>query len=208
LALAACAQRSSVAPPPAAFRDIHVVSNGWHTSIAIPRRDIPAGTLTMAREVRGADWVLFGWGERHYYATGDRSPWAIFSALCLPSGSALHVIPFRGPVPARFPRCEIITLRISRAGLNGLCAAIDESFARRQGKLVPIGPGYYRGSRFYLGARPYYFPNTCNVWTARMLKAGGYPLRSGTAWVADDLMAQLRPHGWQIANMRRPGNSF
>jgi hypothetical protein len=39
-----------------------------------------------------------------------------------------------------------------------------------------LGPGIYGDSTFFRANGKYYFPNTCNVWTARGLKTAGVPI--------------------------------
>src|SRR5215210_7634472 len=61
--LASCAAPPKPAPGAAAdARRFYVMSNGWHTAIALPRRDIPPGALRVARGFHRGDYLVFGWG--------------------------------------------------------------------------------------------------------------------------------------------------
>ncbi|MBA2270962.1 MAG: DUF2459 domain-containing protein, partial [Chthoniobacterales bacterium] len=62
-------------------------------------------------------------------------------------------------------------------------------------KIQELGPGLYgRVSRFYPAHGRYYFANTCNNWTARMMRAGGFAADVGPTgtWSAGAVMAQAR----------------
>ena len=50
-----------------------------------------------------------------------------------------------------------------------------------KGNLQPLGPGRYGESRFYRACNRFFFPRTCNAWTAGHLRAIGYQVRAVTA---------------------------
>lgn len=55
---------------------------------------------------------------------------------------------------------------------------------------APLGPGLYGDSRFYPARERFHLFNTCNVWTARALRAAGLPF--APAVTAEGVMAQAR----------------
>ena len=55
-----------------------------------------------------------------------------------------------------------------------------------------ISRGLYPDSRFYNALGEFHLFNTCNTWTARMLRAGGVALSPSGIVTADGLMARLR----------------
>jgi hypothetical protein len=91
-------------------KPVWVVSNGFHTSLAVRVRDLP-----FAREIVGdrrADAVLIGWGAEDYYR-GKVKPWTFCKALCGASPSLLHVVPVRGPVADRFQHSDVVQLNLT-----------------------------------------------------------------------------------------------
>jgi hypothetical protein len=60
---------------------------------------------------------------------------------------------------------------------------------------MSLGPGLYGNSRFYLSRETYHLFNTCNVWTARALRAAGLPITPARAISVESLMSQARKFG-------------
>jgi hypothetical protein len=55
---------------------------------------------------------------------------------------------------------------------------------------MPLAPGLYGDSRFYPARERFSLLNTCNVWTARVLRSGGLPVED--AITKEGLMSQVR----------------
>src|SRR5690606_9721282 len=63
------------APPGAAGVELHLLDNGFHTDLAVPRAVLEARGGPLAEAVRGlapGDWILIGWGDAKFYV--DQSP--------------------------------------------------------------------------------------------------------------------------------------
>ena len=58
-----------------------------------------------------------------------------------------------------------------------------------------LGPGLYGKSRFYLSRETYHAFNTCNVWTARVLRDAGCPITPATTLTVDSLMVKAARFG-------------
>ena len=74
-------------------------------------------------------------------------------------------------------------------------SSISASFSRkpfdRTGETPEnLGEGLYGRSRFYRANGSYYFPKTCNVWTAQALKTAGLPTRPATSMTAESVLRQ------------------
>ena len=68
----------------------------------------------------------------------------------------------------------------------------EESERPRGGRAEPISRGLYLDSNFYKARGTFHLFNTCNTWTARMLRAGGVNLSPSGVITADELVARLR----------------
>jgi hypothetical protein len=85
---------------------------------------------------------------------------------------------------------------LSSAGFERLSRTIAASFATDEaGNITSLGQGLYGNSRFYLSRESYHLFNTCNVWTARVLRAAGLPITPATATRVESLMSQVRNFG-------------
>jgi len=173
---------------------VYLVSHGWHTGIVIRRADIPAGLWPEAGDFPEAEYLEVGWGDRDYYQARDPGLWLTLKAALAPSPSVLHVVGFRSPPAAYFPASEIVELALPRRNFEPLAKYIHDAYAREDTQPVaPLGPGLYGDSRFYPARETFHLFNTCNVWTARALRAAGVPVRD--AITTEGLMSQARRLG-------------
>lgn len=193
--VAACAG----APPPAATAEgprvhaIHVVSNGWHTAIVVPRDKLRAtDLLPEVRDFPEAAFLEFGWGDRVYYPAGEKTLGMTLNAALTPTPSVMHVAGrARAPVPDVAGR-EVVRLKLTEAGFRQLIAAIAGTFERPEdSRAEPVSAGLYPDSHFYHARGSFHLFNTCNTWTARMLRAGGVRVTPGGVITASDLMTQF-----------------
>ncbi len=197
LALSACATPVKGLYPPGRGEptvSIYLVSHGWHAGIVVQRSAIPDDLWPENRDFPEAEYLEVGWGERDFYQSRDPGVWLTLKAALLPNLSVLHVVGFRGPVKSYFLTSEIIELEPSPRGFRELIRYIHNSYAREDAKRVqPLGPGLYGHSRFYPARGKFHLFNTCNVWTARALRAAGYPM--SYAITAGSLMSEARTFG-------------
>ena len=172
-------------PEAPATDSIFLVSQGWHTGIAVRRADIPDPLLPEKRDFPGADWLEFGWGDRDYYMAPSPGPWLSFKAALLPSRSAVHVAGVRGEMVTHYPGAEIVEIPLSRAALEDLLRYVHYAFKRPGEVAAPLGRG------FYPGRESFHLLRTCNVWTAGALRAAGLPVHD--ALTVAGILAQVRP---------------
>ncbi|OGI52485.1 MAG: hypothetical protein A3E57_02415 [Candidatus Muproteobacteria bacterium RIFCSPHIGHO2_12_FULL_60_33] len=173
---------------------IYLVSHGWHTGLVMRRADIPVGLWPEAGDFPQAEYLEVGWGDRDYYQARAPGLWTTLKAALAPTPSVLHVVGFRDPPAVYFPASEVVELRLPRAGVERLVRYIHDAHAREgRPPVAPLGPGLYGDSRFYPARETFHLFNTCNVWTARALRAAGLPVRD--AITTEGLMAQVRRLG-------------
>jgi len=175
---------------------IYLVSHGWHAGIVLRRADISDSVWPAPGDFPEAQYLEVGWGDMDFYQTPDPHMGLILKAALSPTASVLHIVGFNGPVPVYFPYSEIIRIDLSSAGFEHLSRTIAESFARDEtGNATSLGPGLYGNSRFYRSRETYHLFNTCNVWTARALRAAGLPITPATTTRVESLMSQAHKFG-------------
>ena len=188
------------APPPAVTDDgprtrlIHVASNGWHTAIVVPAAAVAAiGALPEAADFPDAKYLEFGWGDRTYYPAEEKTLGMALAAALVPTAAVMHMAG-RLAAPSDETRgLEVVPVALTEAGFRTLVGAIAATFERPSGgRAESVSRGLYPGSRFYHAHGTFHLFNTCNTWTARMLRAGGVALSSSGIVTADGLMARLR----------------
>ena len=185
--------------PGEADKPIYIVNHGWHTGIAVRRADIPEGVWPEHRDIRASESVEVGWGDRDFYVAPEGTLWLALRAVFWRTSSVLHVVGFDGPAEDFFRPREIVEVLVSARGLRQLAAFIADAYAKNDsGTTIVVGPGHYANSRFYAAREKYSLLNTCNVWTARALRAAGLPITPRYAITAANVMDQARASGMVV----------
>ena len=187
-------------PPPPAADDgprthlIQVSSNGWHTAIIVPAAAIAsADVLPEAADFPDAKYLEFGWGDRVYYPAKEKTLGMTLAAALAPTPAVMHMAGRAASLTGRSDGPEVVPVALTEAGFRYLVGAIAATFERPSGgRAESVSRGLYPGSRFYHAHGEFHLFNTCNTWTARMLRAGGVALSPSGIVTADGLMARLR----------------
>jgi len=192
--LAACVAVPPLPPADAGPRihAVRVVSNGWHTAIVIPRAEVKAtGLLPEVDDFADAAFLEFGWGEHVYYPAEETTLGIALRAALLPTPAVMHVAGRASAPELTYEDVEVLAM--TQGGLRRMVRAIAGEFVRPEsGRAEPVSRGLYLDSHFYDAHGTFHLFNTCNTWTARMLRAGGVNLSTFDVITADDLMTRLR----------------
>lgn len=202
-ALALCAlwlATCETAPPPSADDDaprtrlIQVASNGWHTAIVVLAPALAdTGLLPEAEDFPGAAFFEFGWGDRVYYPAKEKTIGMTLSAALVPTPAVMHMAGLAAAPRDGGSSREVVAVPLTEAGFLNLVEALAAEFERPAGgRAVSVSRGLYPGSRFYNARGEFHLFNTCNTWTARMLRAAGVAISPSGIVTADGLMARLR----------------
>lgn len=175
---------------------IFVVNHGWHTGVVVPSARLPATARPPWDAVSRSRYLEFGWGDDGFYRAEKVTPGIALRAMFWRNPAVLHVVAMDEPPDVYFPYSGIIRITVSTNGFNRLCAYLSESFATcADGTPIDLGKGIYGTSRFYRATGHFYFPNTCNKWTARALRATGAPITPFYAVRAENVFNQSRKFG-------------
>lgn len=175
-------------------RLIYIASNGWHTAIIVPAPALAAtGLLPEAADFPDAAFLEFGWGDRDYYPAREKTIGMTLAAALVPTAAVMHMAGLARAPAADASSREVVSVALTEAGFQHLLEALAAELERRAaGQAEPVSRGLYPGSHFYLARGEFHLFNTCNTWTARMLRAGGLALSPSGIVTADGLMARLR----------------
>ncbi|MFN3670026.1 MAG: DUF2459 domain-containing protein [Brevundimonas sp.] len=177
--------------------EVHVLDNGFHTDLAVPRATLEARTGPLAEAVRGlppGDWILIGWGDARFYV--DQSP----IGERLPDGARAFFRPGNASVimldpTRRDPRDTAAgrrrTLRLSAAGFDAMAAHIEASLDLRTeaARIAAARPG--DDARFFASHETFWIGRLCNHWSAGVLNAAGLPVRPLRSIVSSEVMATV-----------------
>jgi uncharacterized protein (TIGR02117 family) len=171
---------------------VYVIGRGWHTDIGLPAREITGPLAKLEQGFPGVQYLVLGFGDRHYLLTRDKTFGDMLLAL-LPGRGAMLVTALRAPPQAAFGTAHVVALHITQIGLERLTAFLWASVETGpDGNPVPLGDGPYPGSTYYASAATYDVAYTCNTWTADALRAAGLPVRADGVLFAGQVMDRAR----------------
>jgi uncharacterized protein (TIGR02117 family) len=205
LALAACAGPGHPWPAsaPAAGSPLYVVSNNWHTGLAVEAAQLPPDRWPQRRAFDGYRYLEVGWGDRDAYVADRITARLALRAAFRSRGSALFVAAFDEPVARRFRGLDVVELRVDHAGLEGLAAFLEATYGLdAAGEPIALRAGWSPPGAFYLAQGRFGLLRTCNTWTAEALRAAGVPVLVPLTLTAHHLMAQVHALGRRL---RPPG---
>lgn len=163
------------------FTPLLVFSFQHHTGIVLPRKAVESELPELTTELSGA-WLEFGWGDEGFYRSEEVTLSLAFRALAYPTPSVMHIATRSGPLHYDYVYTPAHIFHLTDKQRKILVQRIALQFSRdEKGNLQPLGPGRYGESRFYRACNRFFFPRTCNAWTAGHLRAIGYQVRAVTA---------------------------
>ncbi|MBI4012407.1 MAG: DUF2459 domain-containing protein [Candidatus Rokubacteria bacterium] len=169
------------------------MDHGLHTGLVVRQADVPADLWPERHDVADTEYLEVGWGDRAFYQAPRATLGLALKALFWPTSSVLHVVVFDQPPGVMFPAREIVPIRASAREVAELSRFVADTYARDTlGRAIPLGPGLYGLSRFYLARERYSLLNTCNHWTARALRAAGCPTTPSYGFTAGRVMEEAR----------------
>ena len=179
-------------PPLTEPVSITVVSNGWHTGIALPI--VLARRLAVSSQFPGAAFLEIGFGDEAFYRDPDPGPGTVLRAIAGDGPAVLHVFAMRQPPVRTFLQAELVSLQLSADQADALRRFIGSTFRLDDdGRPIDRGPGHYSWSRFYGAIGSFSLGHTCNTWAARALQAAGLPISAAGVVTSEDLLLQLEP---------------
>lgn len=180
-------------PPP---KTVYVVSNGWHAGLVLPRYEIPHESWPASQDFADFRYVEVGWGAKGFYMAPTLTPQLVLRTMAWPSPGVMHVVGFNDPPEVVFEEVDLVAIHLSESGFRHLCQFIGEAMSLdAAGQPCRLGPGLYGISQFYDAQGWYYYPHTCNQWTAQAIRAAGCPITPLYASTAQNVMFQVRRFG-------------
>ena len=174
-------------------QQIFVTSNGWHTGIVLKRNYLSFENMPEISDFPQAEFVEFGWGDAKFYPAKEATVGITLAAALMPTLAVMHVVGLPAEPSRYFTHAEVVPLSLGKQDLDRLIAFIADSFDRKsKPRADPIASGLYKSSYFYPAKGKFHLLNTCNSWTARALRAGGFNIKLFENIRAESLMQQVR----------------
>ena len=172
---------------------IYVTSNSWHTAIVVPAPALVAiNALPEIADFPDAAFLEFGWGDRIYYQAKEKTFDITLFAALIPTPAIMHMAALQAPPEDDGSGLKMIPVKLTESGFQHFVKTLAAEFERPpDGRAKSISRGLYPNSHFYHAHGKFHLFNTCNTWTAHMLRASGVDLSSFGIVTADELMTRL-----------------
>ncbi|WP_026840522.1 DUF2459 domain-containing protein [Citrifermentans bremense] len=158
-------------------RSVYVVTHGWHTGIVLSKEDLGPELGFVQHYVNPGQFYEFGWGEAEFYQAEKVTASIFLKAVFWRNPSVMHVVSLPTPPAAFYNGRGVIQLNLSETGLQHLKKELRASFTfDRNNSPYPLKGRPTGENRFFKAEDYYLITNTCNRWTAKMLKSGGVPM--------------------------------
>ncbi|MGR9100055.1 MAG: DUF2459 domain-containing protein [Gammaproteobacteria bacterium] len=175
---------------------LFVVDHGWHTGIILERDNLNDDFLKMFDGFPGAQFLEFGWGDRQFYQAEKIDSFMAIRAAMMPTEPVIHVAEIPTHPHLYYVNSELIELEITRQGYQKLIASIGESFILDNlSRPIKVGLGSKDRGFFYRANGVYHAFNTCNNWTAKMIRSSGFPITVEYGVTSGNVMFQLKRYG-------------
>jgi uncharacterized protein (TIGR02117 family) len=201
---------ATTSAPEDRVHSIYVVRHGWHTGVAVRAAEVPFEAWPFLKDFPGASYLELGWGDRDFYPAKDAGPLLALKAIFWPKPGVMHVVGFEDTPERYFRSQQVVQLALSERGFAGLVRHIRQNLELdAHGDPIALGPGLYGRSVFYASRERFHLFSTCNVWTARALRATGLPIAPAGSLTSEGLFAQIRALGRNsVTESSGPNNAF
>jgi hypothetical protein len=186
------------AGPGAPAVELHLLDNGFHTDLAVPRGPLESRPGPFADAVRAlppGDWILIGWGDAKFYVDQSpmegRLPDGLRAFFRPGNASVIMLDPAQRDPRALFAEDGRRSFRLTPAGFEALAAHIEASLDLSSGGPRIAAARVGDDARFFASRETFSIAHLCNHWTAGVLNAGGLPVRPFRSIVSSELLAAI-----------------
>lgn len=199
-----CARKSYSPFPPDVKDDpvsIYVAIYGGHSGIILPTSAMPDDLLRLTTEFNSFRYIEFGWGDEDFYRGQNVNAFIAVKAALWPTASVLHLIGINESMEEYAAGVAIYRVELSRSGFLALCSFITATFSVDEyGNSIVLGPdtAFKRQASFYMARPKFFFPRTCNTWTAKALQISGMPISTWASICVKNLARNIAIHSSRI----------
>jgi len=182
---------------------IWVERDSYHTAIIVSTDVVRSRCGLLDKHLTDAAFSRFGWGDRDYYGSSQKTLWKLFKALFLPTRAVMEVTQFKTVAEAGN---WIVALTVNESELMTMLDRIADDFCYSESNEICLlrtektdtetQPRYY-----YCAKGVYFIFYNCNNWTAKRLITSGVDLHYFVSLYSRQLMKKLEA-GKEAARIR------
>lgn len=178
--------------------EVHLLDNGFHTDLAVPRSALvsrPGPLAAAVNSLAPGDWILIGWGDAKFYVDqspiGDRLPDGARAFFRPGNASVVMLDPAQRDPRTAFAPESRRTFRLSRKGFAAMATHIENSLDLTNGRPRVAAARKGDDARFFASHEHFWIGRLCNHWTGGVLNAAGLPVRPLRSITSAEVMAAV-----------------
>jgi uncharacterized protein DUF2459 len=171
---------------------LYVVRRGWHVDVGYAVQDLREPLRSITKNFPGVNYVLFGFGDKHYLDDVKNQHGPKMLAALWPGRGIILVTTLQSPPDAAFEDGQVIALSVTERELRDSQNYVWKSLVTESNEANVYQPGPYAGGYYFLAIPKYSAFHTCNTWAAQTLRAAGFPIRAQGVLFARQLWSQVR----------------
>jgi uncharacterized protein (TIGR02117 family) len=174
---------------------VYVVDHGGHTGVILERELAKQHLPYINEEFVHSRYIEVGWGDEDFYQSREKTTKLKMQAVLYPTNAVLRVTEVPIDPEKYYPNIEVKKLMVTRTGFRKMLTYIYKTLKRNNnGNPVKTGKGLHVHDLFYHANGKFHVFNTCNTWTAKILKEAGLPVSSFLTITSGDIMNQIRDY--------------
>jgi hypothetical protein len=184
-AAAASAAGSVVAAPEPIV--MYLARRSWHIDVGFAARDLRPSLAFTARRFPRAQYLFFGFGDRHYLLSRGKGTSSLAGAL-FPGAGLILVTALENTPAQAFGAAHVLEFDLSASQADAAQRFMRDSLLGDDA----VAEGPYDGSAYYGAVARYSAFHTCNTWAAEALKSAALEVHTHLVLFAGQLWKQAR----------------
>jgi hypothetical protein len=168
-----------------------VARRGWHIDIGFATVDLQPPLSAVAAEFAGAQYVFFGFGDKHYLLSKSPRSLSLIGALW-PGPGMILATALNGSPQEAFGVAHVAVLHVSLNQMHATQLFIWRALQTESEQVHSYAAGPYSGSLYFASTSTYSALHTCNSWAAEGLAQAELPIHSHAVIFAGQLWRQLQ----------------
>jgi hypothetical protein len=191
---------------------MYLARRSWHIDVGFAVRDLAPSLAFIAQRFPHAQYVFFGFGDRHYLLSKGRGTSTLAGAL-FPGAGLILVTALENSPSQAFGEAHVLGFSLGAPQAAAAQRFVRRALAGGDGDLPPVAEGPYEGSVYYGAVARYSALHTCNTWAAEALKSAGFKVHThlvlfaGQTWnQARKLNTRAIPRATSLEDVLAPGS--
>ena len=175
---------------------LYFTNNGLHTHLVLPSQGLKALVPQLSKYFLDEPWLQLGWGDFDYYGSAKQTKLLGFRALFMPTKAIIGVRSITDITNHFHSQTRIYAIPLPKTAMDATLLFISRYFQFNESNDLTIVREKATGELFFSASGTYSILNTCNNWTAYVLKEAGLKISPKLTIGPDQVERNVRKNGY------------